>query len=289
MSQARCSSIRRTTIGWLAAAGAATFLVASANPAGAAVVTSTIAVPATGVVSTTATCPRGQRAISAGWDSTTRTQQVQVQTQESRKLGQRGWILTVSRLDQINPAPATTTLILNCFKWAPKTKEVVTLTSSPDDYTAFDTADAVCPGRRTVQAGGFSIPIAPDFSVYAELIESYRVADDTWRARMEGNTGTQLATYAYCAKGNPPTEAVSTTVQATSTSGSYFTAVSPPCGKKRKAVAGGISQPDASSVPGGWVFAVFQFLRVGKSWQTSASHFGPPTTLNTHVYCAKKP
>jgi hypothetical protein len=214
---------------------------------------------------------------------------VQVFVQESRKIGQRGWILTVSRADS-DPVPATTTLILYCLKWAPKTKEVVALTSSPDDYTAFDTADAVCPGKRTVQGGGFSIPVNASFTYFAELIESYRLGDDIWRVRMEGNTGAQLATYAYCAKRKAPAEAVGTATQAGNAL-SNFTAVSAPCGNKRKAVAGGISQPDATSSPteGDWAFAFFQFLRVGKAWQLSGSHFGPPTTVNTHVYCAKKP
>jgi hypothetical protein len=237
------------------------------------------------VATLTPTCARGQRATGGGFSATAPNGLGVIPVvSESRKIGQKSWRVSVKQISA--PGSTTVNAYAYCRKKADAPKTKTRATTVPFTNNGFHTADAACGSAGKAQAGGFfSSPAVIGLTV----TDSYRIGNKTWRARSDdiGAAGNRsITSYVYCAK-TPAlkTKTGSKTSNVNGGFGAYTSVLSSDCGRGRRVVSGGFSQPGAAS--GGVFIWPWESFKVGKHWQHSALHSGADsTTLNSIAYCA---
>jgi hypothetical protein len=238
------------------------------------------------IASATAKCPSGQRATGGGFAAPQFTSIPNILVYESRKVGQRSWRASGQISDGGATGKAfTVTAFVYCRDGAPSTKsKSASVTSVGVPPAALFAADARCSSGKA-QAGGFLGPppnIGGGFLNHT-VTDSYRADKKTWRSRMFGGVaGVTFTSYVYCADTSPPKARSASTTTAVG-NGTPATALSAPCKRGTKPVAGGFSQPTAKL---GSIFRFFnESFKSGKRWRVSALYSGS-ATLNSIAYCA---
>jgi hypothetical protein len=238
------------------------------------------------IASATAKCPRGQRATGGGFIAPAFSGSPFMQVYESRKVGQRSWRASGQVFSTGSVTPLTLTTYAYCRNTAASTKtKSASVTASSVSQTLLP-ADAKCSSGKA-QAGGFLGPPPNKGGLSSNhfVTDSYRTDKKTWRSRMQSGTpGTTFTSYVYCAdEKKPAARSGSTTAAAT---GTLATALSAECKRGTSPVAGGFSQPGATTVPFSSFTYFYESRRSGRLWRISARHAGAPaTTLNSIAYC----
>lgn len=157
---------------------------------------------------------------------------------------------------------------------------------------AIETATAVCPGKTRATGGGFEITPA-SAAVVSYVYESLKVGQNAWRVSAQTNdpppsSGTvTLTASVYCRKNGPKTSTQSAT-GATPGTQLIGPSVPVPCPGGRKAVAGGWTTPPPV-VGGTPMNALLASSRSASGWQSLViSASSGPSSLTSHVYCAKQ-
>jgi hypothetical protein len=240
------------------------------------------------IASATAKCPSGQRATGGGFKAPAQTGPLpHIRVYESRKVGQRSWRASgqVSDLAATGQAFAVTSFVY-CRDGAPVTKSKSASVTSGSGFT-FLAADAKCKSGQA-QAGGFLGPPPSTSGGVAshQVTDSYRIDKRTWRARMRSDDvpGVTFTSFVYCAEEKKPAARLGS--MTATTSSVPVTALSAECKRGAKPVAGGFSQPGATTGGSGAFLRFNESFKSGKRWQVSAFHAGTPTTLNSIAYCA---
>ncbi|MDX6615332.1 MAG: hypothetical protein QOD60_423 [Solirubrobacterales bacterium] len=255
---------------------------------------SPVAVGNKAIATATATCPGKTRAVGGGFlESTpiaTPTASAQGSVYESLKVDQKSW-RTSSQLFATGTASLNLTTYVNCRRHMPPTT-TSTVTLPQANGPAIDQpVTATCAGALKAIAGGFSTP--PPFTPTngsTVVIDSLRSGTQSWTSQLLAlGTASTLTSYAYCAKAKK-----SSTPQVRSpapfNTGETATATAPCVGKKRQALAGGFSTPDAiatTTPPGSLSFYIpYESQRIGNAWRVSGMFAGGPRgSIVSTGYC----
>lgn len=160
-------------------------------------------VPASGVpveVSATATCPKGTKALSGGFDNPDAHldpgDATLVLAKLSRKRGGRKWEV---RGGNLGNDEGTLTAQVNCHKGKkPKPKEAsVALDGDPTIDATEVTAQ--CPKKKRVVSGGFEsdVPVTLNGPLFTA---SKRVGKRGWHVAAAAGVDAEITSYAYCEK-----------------------------------------------------------------------------------------
>ena len=150
------------------------------HPAGAVVTRSTtIQLPPHQLLTATATCPPGTRAVGGGFSGAPGGIEPTVVT-ESRRSGGKSWIASGLRASPLTTATGSLTAIVRCRSGAPKIGEVAASTTLPAATGPGDhpraTTTATCPGKRRAISGGFSSEADPKQALTVLAEDSHRVS-----------------------------------------------------------------------------------------------------------------
>lgn len=143
------------------------------------------------------------------------------------------------------------------------------------------TAQATCPGKRRLFAGGFQ---RTNFVTRGGnyVTASFMLNEKTWQVNggAFGRFGGELTAIAYCRPGGKPllTEvAASTDISV----GEYSTTTTAPCPGPRRLIAGGFK-----TFPAGPVLISDGFIDAGETWTAGGYNaFGSRSTLTAYGYC----
>jgi hypothetical protein len=284
-------------VGLLLATSAIPATGASAAKAGRAahavqVVTrsATIQLPPHQLLTATATCPPGMRALGGGFSGSPGGIEPTVVT-ESRRSGGRSWIASGLRASPLTTTSGSITSFVQCRRGAPKIREVSAATSLPAATGPGDhpraTVTATCPGKKRALSGGFSSEADPKQALSVLPQQSQRVAKGrawSFTATHNNPAPRQLTAYAYCALSRVATRRGSVSLTGDLTTKSADTR---PCGAGTLPVSGGFITSPATLAGGGDTVFVLASMPQGHSWRATGLHSGAKSTgkLQSFAYC----
>jgi hypothetical protein len=271
--------------------GASAARNAKAKHAGAPLTRSTtIQLPPHQLLTATATCPGGTRAVGGGFSGSPGGIEPTVVT-ESRRSGGKSWIVSGLRASPLTTATGSLTAIVRCRRGAPKISEVAESTSLPAATGPGDhpraTATATCPGKRRAISGGFSSEADPKQALAVLPQQSQRTSKGrAWSFTASHNNPAprQLTAYAYCARARIKAKTGSVSLSGDLTTKSADT---PPCGAGLAPVAGGFLTSPATLAGGGDIVFVLASMPQGGGWRATGLHSGAKSTgkLQSFAYC----
>jgi hypothetical protein len=256
-------------------------------------VTAAATAATTGLVSATATCPKGTKALGGGL-----TMQPPLSSSdflnplESRRIGTNAWRVSAYRLDAMSNGPAMSiTAEAYCRGGRYKAKE------RTDSQSVLDSAVsaipiATCPVGKAAGGGGFSItPPTNANDFHSALSTSMMTGSVGWllRSLKLGAPPLSAATFTshvYCLKrGQKGPRPVGGATALPAPVLGTATAVTAPCSAKRNATAGGFRFPDVIEGP---VVLLTESRRVGRGWQVAASRLSgaQAATIEAFGYCS---
>lgn len=241
------------------------------------------------IVTATAFCPKGTRAVGGGFSSTPPTQgadDVNALLYESRKVGQTAWRASL----QIGDTDAPTIVSLNttayCRRGAPVTQVASLVTQLPASNGISPRTPVECDRKAKAFGGGFALqpPIVASSAATGWVAESYRDSPRSWvNAAVTSTNGPGVLTSeTYCAaiskkkgkKGGKkkglklPTPSLATS-PATSGVPSSSTTATATC-SSRSVVGGGYAQPSAIFPVPPRVAYAYESQRNGSTWRVTA-------------------
>ena len=262
-----------------------------AHPAGAVVTRSTtIQLPPHQLLTATATCPAGTRAVGGGFSGAPGGIEPTVVT-TSRRSGARSWIATGLRASPLTTATGSLTAIVRCRSGAPKISEIAASTTLPAATGPGDhpraTTTATCPGKRRAISGGFSSQADPTQALTVLAEDSHRISKGrSWSFTASHNNPAprQLTAYAYCARARVGSKSGSASLTGDLTTKS---ADSQPCGGGRSPISGGFVASPATLANGGNSVFVLASMPQGGGWRATGMHSGGKSTgkLQSFAYC----
>jgi hypothetical protein len=249
--------------------------------------TTTVAVDENGSV--TATCKRGTKAVSGGFETEFAPPPVDfpfIPAESSLRSGPRDWTSS-----GFNSGSAEGDLTSFAYCRAQKTKRASDTVTIP--VGQFDTASATCPKGTKVLSGGFEAdPIIPgggDTPVL-RVSESQKVGSRSWEASAfsNGNVEGDLTAHVYCRDGKRLKTKQTTATLTQMTPDMDFKDIEARCKRKQRVVSGGFTSPpvEAEATP-----RILSSRRVGKrSWGVAAFVGGTGATIDfsVYAYCEKK-
>jgi hypothetical protein len=250
----------------------------------------TIQLPPHQLLTATATCPGGTRAVGGGFSGAPGGIEPTVVT-ASRRSGARSWIATGLRASPLTTATGSLTAIVRCRSGAPKISEVAASTSLPAATGPGDhpraTITATCPGKRRAISGGFSSEADPKQALTVLPEDSHRVAKGrSWSFTASHNNpaSRRLTAYAYCARARVGSKSGSVSLTGDLTTKS---ADSQPCGGGRSPISGGFVTSPATLANGGDSVFVLASMPQGGGWRATGMHSGAKSTgnLQSFAYC----
>jgi hypothetical protein len=263
----------------------------SPRPAGPLVTrSSAISLPPHQLLTATATCPPGTRAVGGGFIGAPGGIEPTVVT-ESRRSGGRSWIATGLRASPLTTASGSLTAIVRCRRGAPKIREVAASTTLPAATAQGDhpraSITATCPGKRRAISGGFSSDADPKQALVVLPEDSQRVAKGrgwSFAASHNNPAPRQITAYAYCARARVGTRTGSVSMSGDLTTKSADTR---PCGGGLSPISGGFLTSAATLANGGDTVFVLASMPQGGGWRTTGLHSGAKSTgkLQSFAYC----
>lgn len=239
--------------------------------------------------SATATCKKGTRAVSGGFDAPGFTPDgfsgSFVQTFASQRSSKREWTSTAGNF--ILAEDGTLVDYAYCTDELPKLKavsETITL-----DSAEVDSVEARCPKGGEAVSGGFAAPGEPFDNAFP--FASRRAGKRRWVVTGYGaGAGSELTAYAYCAKDKlglrRKLASSSTTEDEVNVSDVAR------CKKGQRVVSGGFaSSIDTTKEAQNLFVEPFQSLREGKrGWRAGTANYtdGPTVEWDVYAYCLKK-
>jgi hypothetical protein len=242
------------------------------------------------LLTATATCPPGTRAVGGGFSGSPGGIEPTVVT-ESRRSGAKGWIASGLRASPLTTTTGSLTAIVRCRSGAPKITEVATSTSLPAATGPGDhpraTTTATCPGKRRAISGGFSSEADPKQALAVLPEDSHRVSKGrawSFTASHNNPASRRLTAYAYCARARVGTKTGSASLTGDLTTKS---ADSRPCGAGRSPISGGFVTSPATLANGGDIVFVLASMPQGGGWRATGLHSGAKSTgkLQSFAYC----
>jgi hypothetical protein len=224
--------------------------------------------------SVTATCPKGEGAISGGYTVPEFSANTGLFFASGSFLGDGGWQASVSQIgDDLEDGFVTS--FAYCAKLG---KDVVTRGDTTDiSNGTFTDLTASCKRKESIISGGWALSTGPDTS--ALVTRSLKQGKRSWKITGGTTVGTgTLIAIADCVpkkgapdlvtrKGQGPVSGATSTVTAS-------------CRKNEQVVSAGFSSNT--------VFLPFEFHRGGKrTWGTKGATFGDPGTATVAAYCEK--
>jgi hypothetical protein len=273
----------------LTAAGGMVVALLAIPPGAAAVITSANGVGDGAIVSTTAVCPKDQRATGGGFATSPPSALSFIQVYESRKINQNAWRVTGQITDRRATFQART---LESHVYCSESAKLTTersQTAATGAGPSFWFTDATCPDGKKARAGGFLAepPFAAGGVAPRSSVAQAFLTPTTHHLTIQSTTpGILFTSFVYCR--GPKISKKGGTAE-TVGSGSQITAFSGECkDKSKRPRAGGFGQPNASVVPPeGNYTPVIGSLKIGKQWWVTAIHNGPLSTqLRSVAYCA---
>jgi len=261
------------------------------------------------IISATATCPSGTRAVGGGFSTPPLPPDPQdsgVAT-ASHKVGANQWVASMQVIGTPGPAVVLTTTVY-CRKGAPVTTPVSTTTLLPQSSSppfAVTPSNATCAAKQVQLSGGFSASSVVSSSGFDVLVlSSNRVDPLTWQVTGLGVTaGQTLVSQADCAtrpkakKGKKhkkkkklvtPTEVTGDVISAGSGSSVATATAIATCPSNMKAVKGGFSQPGALTGSSPFFYFLTESQAVGNTWHVSGfNESSSAGTLRSHGYCSR--
>jgi hypothetical protein len=250
----------------------------------------TIQLPPHQLLTATATCPPGMRALGGGFSGSPGGIEPTVVT-ESRRLGGRSWIASGLRASPLTTTSGSLTSFVQCRRGAPKIREraasaTLPAATGPGDHPRA-TVSATCPGKKRAISGGFSSEADPKQALAVLPQQSQRLAKGrAWSFTASHNNPAprQLTAYAYCA----PLR-VATRRGAVSLTGDLTTkaADTTSCGPGTLPIAGGFITSPATLAGGGDIVFVLSSAPQRHSWRATGLHSGAKSTgkLQSFAYC----
>jgi hypothetical protein len=237
------------------------------------------------IVSATASCPKGMRAVAGGFNAPSSVEVLGL-VFESVRTASRSWRASAQLLDIGATSGLTLEATAYCKRkfFAGKTRRVTAATDGEPHVGPL--VGASCRRSQIAVSGGFTMP-APLFgqAVTALVLDSRRdgaQAWNTWLATGAGGTGS-AATEVYCARRQ---RELSEAVATSAASFTFFESLSATarCAGGNEPTSGGFSQPQSDT--NSFLF-VYESRRVGGGWKVSGMHSGaePAVTLNALAYC----
>jgi hypothetical protein len=237
----------------------------------------------------TATCKRGAKAVSGGFETEffgVDTNFPFIPAESSRRSGPREW--TSSGYNNGNGEGDLTSF---AYCRAQKIKSTSATVTIP--VGQFETATATCPRGTRVISGGFEAdPIIPgggDTPVL-RVSESQKVGNRSWEASAfsNGNLEGDLTAYVYCRDGKRLKTKQASATLTQKTPDMDFKDIEARCKRKQRVVSGGFTSPpvEAEATP-----RILSSRRVGKrSWGVAAFIGGTGATIDftAYAYCEKR-
>ncbi len=280
--------------GLLLACSTATATAAKRGPAKHATTlitrSTTIQLPPHQLLTVTATCPGGSKAVGGGFSGSPGGIEPTVVT-ESRRSGGQSWIVSGLRASPLTTTTGSLTSTVRCRRRGPKISEVSASTTLPAATGPGDhpraTVTASCPGKLRAISGGFSSEADPKQALTVLPEDSHRVAKGrgwTFSASHNNPASRQLSAYAYCARARVQKRTGSASLTGDLTTRSADTR---PCPAGLSPISGGFLASSATLAGGGDTVFVLASLPQGGGWRTTGLHSGATSTgnLKSFAYC----
>jgi acyl-coenzyme A thioesterase PaaI-like protein len=244
------------------------------------VVTRSASVTATSInqhVETTATCPKGRKAVNGGFSATVADTANMLIVYRSVRSGQRSWnVAALSNTDVAN----TLTVTAYCRRIKRRITTGTAIATTPPGDLGTATAAAVCPGRKQkLIGGGFSsdVGVGPDqiALVSASRFERSAVPEQAGtRWIYSATNGTPqsrtLTGYAYCTKGVKRAIIGMLTSQGSVSAFGDLSVVSTGCPKGRRLSGGGFTGTPFTQAA---LLVVRESLIAGPTWRATSRNF----------------
>jgi hypothetical protein len=242
--------------------------------------------------SVTATCKKGTRAVSGGFDAPALTDDSShgsyVQTFASLRSSKREWRSTATNYFSV-PEAGTLTDFAYCSDDLPRLKARSVSATIPEDDT--QTLTAHCPRGGEAVSGGFAAETQAAGFEGGFPLESRRAGNRGWKVTAYSAglaEGANVTAYAYCAKEKVRLKAKSATTS--TSSGEENIAAKARCKKGEQAISGGFGAPADGN--GGAYVEPFQSRRAGKrGWKAATAAYasgGSTVDWSVYVYCLEK-
>jgi hypothetical protein len=262
-----------------------------AKPAGSLLTRSTtVQLPPHQLLTATATCPGGTRAVGGGFSGSPGGIEPTVVT-ESRRSGTKSWIASGLRASPLTTTTGSITATVRCRRGAPKISEVAASASLPAATGPGDhpraTVTVTCPRRLRALSGGFTSEADPKQALAVLPQQSQRVSKGrgwSFTASHNNPASRQLIAYAYCARPRVKTRSGSVSMSGDLTTKSADTR---PCGAGLSPISGGFLTSPATLAGGGDIVFVLASLPQGGGWRATGLHSGAKSTgkLQSFAYC----
>lgn len=250
----------------------------------------TIQLPPHQLLTATATCPAGTKAVGGGFSASPGGLEPTVVT-ESRRSGAKRWIASGLRASPLTTATGSLTAVVRCRSGAPKITEVSASTTlaaatGPGDHPRA-TATAGCTGKRRAISGGFSSEADPKQALAVLPEDSQRVSKGrawSFTASHNNPASRKLTAYAYCARAKVGTRSGSVSLSGDLTTKSADTQ---PCGAGLSPISGGFLTSAATLANGGDSVFVLASMPQAGGWRATGLHSGAKSTgkLQSFAYC----
>jgi hypothetical protein len=240
--------------------------------------------------SATATCKKGTRAVSGGFNApgfdSNGANDTYVQTFGSLRSAKRAWTSTANNF-YLEEDAGTLVDYAYCSDDLPRLKARSKSATIPDGEVQSLTAR--CPRGGEAVSGGFDAEISGDIFDGAFPVESRRAGRRSWIVTAQAfGFPAELTAYAYCAKHKlglkSKVETQTTSEASTNLSGEVR------CGKHQKVISGGFSGSfDVEA--GGTLVEPFESQRAGRRvWRASTAAYasGEPVRWDVYAYCLEK-
>jgi hypothetical protein len=248
--------------------------------------TTTVAADENG--SATATCKRGTKAVSGGFETEFSLPPVNfpfIPAYVSRREGARAWTSS-----GFNDGDSDGDLTSFAYCRDQKLTAVTDTVAAP--VGQFATAAATCPRRTRVISGGFAgspIDLVGTTPVLY-ISESRRATKRTWEAsaHSNGNEDGELTAIAYCGKGKRLRARSASAMLGSDPPAVETAEILARCKRKERVVSGAFGSTDAS---GEATPRVLTSMREGKrGWAVTAfvGSNGMPAELTAYAYCERK-
>jgi hypothetical protein len=255
--------------------------------------TATVTSPTTGTFTAIAQCPKGTKVVGGGFVlSAPSTTQDFLNPLESRREGNKAWVVSAYRVDAAGNGPAfTITAEAYCRSGLEKLSER-SETETILGTLNIATPNPTCPVGKSALAGGFSLTgpaMANSFHNY--LYDSLMTGGVGWVMRSVNfasppSTNTYTG-YVYCQKKRAKAPKTVSGASAVATPAfSVGAADTASCSGKRDAFAGGFQLTQI--LPGGVILIVTESRHVGKAWHVAATRIqgSQPAGVTAHGYCS---
>jgi hypothetical protein len=228
----------------------------------------------------TATCKKGTRAVSGGFDDPTFNAFAPpgsfASIFTSRRTSKRDWSSVFTNGFGVEPGTAFT--YAYCSDDLPKLKVVSETLSIPND--AVESVTARCPRGGEAVSGGFA---AEQVATYDGVFPygSRRTGKRKWTATGYANPPAELTSFAYCAKHKLGLKVRSATTQ---TPDGANASVEASCRKRERVISGGFF----AALDDGLFTDAFESRRTGpRRWTASTASFDN-FDFTAYAYCLKK-